>query len=230
MIETQGLTKIFGADSKRATTPAAVVAVDDAHLRVRAGEVVLVMGPSGSGKTTLLSLIGGLLPPTAGRVRVAGREVHALNSRQRTAFRLQRVGFVFQRFRLIGALSARENVEIVLHLAGHPRKAASERAERLLHQMDMTHRAHAFPATLSGGEQQRIAIARALAHDPLVLLCDEPTGSLDTATGETIMARLTQAATEGKAVVIVSHDHRIEQHAHRIFHMEDGRLTEQHYA
>ena len=218
MIDVRGLSKTYVGGSQPAVT-----ALDRVDLSVAQGEVVLVMGPSGSGKSTLLALIGGMMAPSAGSVRVAGENVHALGHADRTAFRLRRVGFVFQRFRLLEALTVSENVALVLRLAGTSRDAARDRAADLLDQVGMAHRSGHFPRTLSGGEQQRVAVARALANDPAVVLADEPTGSLDMAAGDGIMRLLRAAAEQGKGVLIASHDLRIRDYAHHTIHLEDGR-------
>jgi len=201
-----------------------VTALRGVHLHVAPGEVAVVMGPSGSGKSTLLSLIGGMRAPSTGTVQVAGEPVHTLGATKRTAFRLRKIGFVFQHFRLLEALTVWENVALVLQLAGVTADAAHQRVDELLQQVDLQDRADHYPRTLSGGEQQRVAIARALANDPPVVLADEPTGSLDAATGEAIIRLLVAAAARERAVLIASHDHRIREHAHRILHLEDGHL------
>jgi putative ABC transport system ATP-binding protein len=221
MIEAHDLTRIYDTLSSHALT-----AVDHVELKVDAGELALVVGPSGRGKTTLLSLLCGMLAPTSGDVVVAGEAVHTLTTAGRSAFRLRQVGFVFQRFRLLDALTVRENVEIVMHLAGRDDGSARKRADLLLRRMQLTHRAGHYPPMLSGGEQQRVALARALANDPPVLLADEPTGNLDTAAGDSVIALLAEAAAEQKAVLIASHDPRIRRRVHRIFHLVDGRLSE----
>ncbi len=195
-------------------------AVDDVSLTVNRGEVVLIIGPNGSGKTTLLSMLGGLVRPTSGTVRIDGRALHEMPDRELESFRLHRVGFVFQTFRLIDALTVRENVQVVMDLAGTRR-----RAEDALARVDAVHLAQRKTRALSGGEKQRVAIARALANDPAILLADEPTGSLDTKSGEDAIQLLVEAAhQDGRAVVIVSHDTRITAHADRVVRITDGRV------
>ena len=196
-------------------------AVDGVSLDVQAGEMVLIIGPNGSGKTTLLSMLGGLVRPTRGSVRVEGRALEELSRREVEDFRLRKVGFVFQTFRLLDALNVRENVQLVLDLAG-----SRDGADAALERVGAKHLAARNPRTLSGGEKQRVAIARALANDPAVILADEPTGSLDSAAGEAAITLLHEAARrDGRAVVIVSHDTRIAQHADRVLKMNDGRLV-----
>ena len=214
------LSKTFGAG-----TPSAVWAVRDANLTLLPGEMTLVMGPSGSGKTTLLSLMAGLLAPSDGVVELAGASLAGLSASQLTEVRLHKVGFVFQTFRLIEALSAVENVELPLHLAGVRRLASARRATELLGALGLGGRLHASPRSLSAGEKQRAAIARALANDPPLLLADEPTGSLDSRAGQHVIELLHATAREhGKAVLVVSHDARVRAYADRVLEMEDGLL------
>ena len=195
-------------------------AVAGVSLDVVRGELLLLTGPNGSGKTTLLSMLGGLVLPTRGSVRIDGRALEAMRDRELEEFRLRRVGFVFQTFRLIDSLSARENVQLVLDLAG-----SAGSAEAILESVDAAHLANRNTRALSGGEKQRVAIARALANDPAIVLADEPTGSLDSAAGEAVIALLRNAARrDGRAVVVVSHDPRIAPHADRVLLMNGGRL------
>ena len=196
-------------------------AVDGVSLRVERGELVLITGPNGSGKTTLLSILGGLVQPTAGSVSVDGRALQEMSGRELEEFRLRRVGFVFQTFRLLDALSPRENVQLVLDLAGSARDA-----DATLEKVDALHLATRTTRALSGGEKQRVAIARALANDPAVLLADEPTGSLDAAAGEAIIAVLREAAgRDRRAVVVISHDPRLARVADRVVVLSAGRIV-----
>jgi putative ABC transport system ATP-binding protein len=198
-----------------------VRAVSDVSLSVSRGEVVLIIGPNGSGKTTLLSMLGGLMRPTRGTIHLGDRALHELSDAALTDFRLRNVGFVFQGFRLLDVLSVRENVQLVVEMAG--RDDARRIAEEMLSHVDALHLAERSPRVLSGGEKQRVAIARALANQPDLILADEPTGSLDSAAGEAAIALLTDTArAEGRGVVIVSHDTRIAHHADRIIRMADG--------
>jgi ABC-type lipoprotein export system ATPase subunit len=191
------------------------------------GELVFILGPSGAGKTTLLSLIGGLLHPTTGSIHVAGTELTTLSLAALSQFRLRQIGFVFQFFQLLAALTARENVEIVLRLGGWTLSEARRRAEELLERFGLGNRLHHLPQMLSGGEQQRVALARALALQPPVVIADEPTGSLDSHSGEGVIRLLRQLVDEEQRTVIVaSHDLRIQQVASRVFRCEDGRLKE----
>ena len=184
----------------------------------------MVVGPSGSGKTTLLSLIGCMARPTAGRIVIAGDVISSLPERFLTEIRRRTFGFIFQQFNLIRGLTARENVEVALAPSGLGGDARRARSHELLESVGLGGRAHHLPSQLSGGEQQRVAIARALANNPHVLLADEPTGNLDTATGEEIMALLKDLSTRsGHTVVLITHDAEIAAEAPRVIRMQDGR-------
>jgi len=220
LIQLTAVSKVYGAGET------AVRAVDGVTLTVDVGEFVLFLGPSGSGKTTLLSLIGGLLRPTSGTVHVAGVELQRLSPAELSRFRLRQIGFVFQSFQLLSALTARENVELVLRLDGHPPRAARQRAEELLSRFGLRHRLTHLPADLSGGEQQRVALARALALSPPLLIADEPTGSLDSSSAEAVITLLRRLVDEEQRTVLVaSHDQRIVPLASRVVHCEDGHVT-----
>lgn len=222
ILQLSNVSKIYGSGRT------AVRANDDVDLQIRPGEIVLIMGPSGSGKTTLLSMAGLLLKPTEGVIRVDGRDVAGLNRRQMAALRLRSLGFVFQAYNLLGALTAKENVEVVLNMAGVRGREASDRATELLEKLGLGQRLDHRPADLSGGEKQRVAIARALANDPPLILADEPTGNLDSKTGQEVMELLCceLGRDQGRAIVIVTHDHRLRQIADRVLWLEDGRLRE----
>lgn len=221
ILDMENVTKIYGEGHT------AVVAADEISLRIRPGEIVLIMGPSGSGKTTLLSMAGLLLQPTSGSIHINGEELGRLSPRERAALRLRSLGFVFQAYNLLGALTARENVEVVLNLAGVKGSSARERATELLEMLGLGHRLHHKPADLSGGEKQRVAIARALANDPPLILADEPTGNLDSKTGLEVMELLCcgLGRDQGRSIVVVTHDHRLRRIADRVLWLEDGRLT-----
>ena len=202
-----------------------VTAVKDVSLELRKGEVTLIMGPSGSGKTTLLLMLGALLRPTSGRIAVDGNEISSLPEAKLPDVRIAHFGFIFQDFNLLSALTARENVEVVLNLAGVKGRAALERAEALLRGLDLDDRLDHRPDQLSGGEKQRVAIARALANDPSIILADEPTANLDSHIGHEVMRLLRNIAKEqGRIVVIVSHDQRIKDIADRVLWLEDGQF------
>ena len=206
---------------------AQVQAVRDVDLEIDRGEFVVVVGPSGSGKTTLLQLLGALDRPTSGEILFEGRELTRLGDGELAKLRLKTIGFIFQQFNLIPTLTAAQNVEVPLAPNGLDGAARAARAQELLRSVGLHGRANHLPSQLSGGEQQRVAIARALANKPHVLLADEPTGNLDTATGEEIMALLKGLSTEGgHTVVLITHDVEIAAQAPRVIRMQDGRLEE----
>ena len=203
-----------------------VHAVRGVTLSIDTGDWVAIVGPSGCGKSTLLNLLGAIDAPSSGRVMVRGRDVSSLDDRQATRFRLLEVGFVFQRFYLVPALTARENIELPLSEAGVGREARRTRAMELLAYVGLAERASHRPAQLSGGEQQRVAIARALANRPAMLLADEPTGELDARTGGEIIALLSRLNHEGTTVVVVTHDEELAAAARRVVHMRDGLIID----
>lgn len=200
-----------------------VIAVKDISLEVAPGEVILIMGPSGSGKTTLLSMLGGLLKPSGGQIRIGEDELTAMNESRLPIVRLHRIGFIFQDFNLLSALSCLDNVAIVAQLNGLSRRESRKRAEMLLEQLGLGHRLNFLPEKLSGGEKQRVAIARALVNQPDIILADEPTANLDSHHGHETMRLLRRIAKEeNRSVIIVSHDQRIKDIADRVFWLEDG--------
>lgn len=220
VVAVEDVSKTFGAGHT------AVTAVEHVSLSVDAGDIVLVMGPSGSGKTTLLSMIGTLMRPTVGRILVSGQDTSTLGSSQLSALRLREFGFVFQTFNLLSALTAEENVMMSLLAAGVSRKQARMKARAALEQLQLGHRLRNLPRDLSGGEKQRVAIARSLANEPRLILADEPTANLDGKTGQDVTLLLCQTAcSENRAVIIVSHDQRLRTAAKRVITIEDGRLT-----
>jgi putative ABC transport system ATP-binding protein len=222
VVKATKVTKTFGAGG-----PSAVTAVRDVTLELRAGEMVLISGRSGSGKTTLLSMLGALMAPSSGAVDLTGLRLASLSQARLTRLRLESVGFVFQAAHLIDGLSAAENVELPLNLAGGVRPASARRAVDMLTRLGLEGRVHVGARALSGGERQRVAIARAVANDPPLLLADEPTGSLDSHAGLGVIELLHAAAhNERKAVLVVSHDARIREYADRVLTMEDGSLTD----
>lgn len=209
------------------TGGAAVQALGGITMSVDRGEVVLVVGPSGGGKTTALLVMGLLLTPDSGTVRVAGEDVGALAERERATLRLMRLGFLFQDYNLLNSLTSVENVAVPLRYAGIRKSAALARATELLDSLGLANRAGHRPAELSGGEKQRVATARALAMGPEVILADEPTANLDSVTGRKVSEQLAEAAkANGAAVVIVTHDSRLDDIADRVVHLEDGRILE----
>ncbi|HZP40668.1 MAG TPA: ATP-binding cassette domain-containing protein [Candidatus Binatia bacterium] len=207
-------------------TPGAVRAVRDASLAVAPGETVVVTGPSGSGKTTLLAMLGSLLAPDRGRVLFEGRDLAALADAERRRVRLVRIGFVFQRALLVPQLTARQNVALVPRVAGVPRARAFARADALLERLGMAARAAARPRALSPGEQQRVAVARALAAGPGLVLADEPTAHLDADTGTRVVDALRSlAAAERAGLVVVTHDARLAALGDRVLRLDDGVLS-----
>jgi putative ABC transport system ATP-binding protein len=202
-----------------------VPALRGVSLSVQAGEYVAIVGPSGCGKSTLLNLLGVIDRPTSGELSIAGERVDRLNDARATEFRLRRIGFVFQRFYLMQALSARENVELPLAEAGMAGTERRDRALELLDYVGLRKRERHRPSQLSGGEQQRVAIARALANRPALLLADEPTGELDARTGAELIALFERLNADGTTIVVVTHDEDLAGAAKRVVHMRDGEIV-----
>ena len=202
----------------------AVDALRGIDLRITRGELIAIMGPSGSGKTTLMEILGCLLQPTAGSYRFRGAPVEAITPDGLAALRGREIGFVFQSFNLLPRLSAVENVELPLGYGGVRRRERRRRAEQALERVGLAARGRHRPAELSGGERQRVAIARALVNEPSVVLADEPTGNLDTHTGEAILELLTSLKRDGATVVMVTHDPRIGERVERLVEIRDGRM------
>jgi len=201
-----------------------VEALRGIDLRIDRGELVAIMGPSGSGKTTLMEILGCLLQPTGGRYRFRGRAVEAIPPDGLAALRGAEIGFVFQSFNLLPRLTAAENVELPMIYRGVPRRDRRTRGLHALERVGLANRARHLPAELSGGERQRVAIARALVNDPGVILADEPTGNLDTHTGDVILELLFSLKRDGATVVLVTHDPRIGARAERLIMIRDGRI------
>lgn len=217
IMQVENVTRRFGSGATE------VVAVHDVSLTMMPGEVVLIMGPSGSGKTTLLSMLGGLLKPSDGRIQIGDDDLTRLNESHLPNVRLRHIGFIFQDFNLLSALSCLENVALVGQLNGLLRKEARQRAQELLEQLGLGHRLNFLPEKLSGGEKQRVAIARALMNKPDIILADEPTANLDSHHGHETMRMLRHIAKEEqRSVIIVSHDQRIKDIADQILWLEDG--------
>ncbi len=199
-------------------------AVSGVDVEIRKGEYVAIMGPSGSGKSTLMNLIGCLDTPTAGRYYINGHLVTDLSDDELARIRNREIGFVFQTFNLLPRATALHNVELPLIYAGMPSEARLERAKQALRQVDLEPRMYHKPSELSGGQRQRVAIARALVNDPAILLADEPTGNLDTATGNEIMSVFARLHQDGNTIVLVTHEHDIAMNAHRVIHVRDGKV------
>ena len=203
-----------------------VHAVRGVSLEIARGEYAAIIGPSGCGKSTLLHLIGVVDQPTSGTVTVAGQPVGQMRDADATRFRLRNIGFVFQRFYLMPALSAAENIELPMAEAGASKAERRDRANALLEYVGLRGRAGHRPSQLSGGEQQRVAIARALANKPALLLADEPTGELDAATGADVISLLGRLNADGTTVIVVTHDENLARAARRVIHMRDGQVVD----
>jgi putative ABC transport system ATP-binding protein len=219
LIRLEGVGKVFQTDEVETH------ALHDIDLEIRGGEYVAIAGPSGCGKTTLLSLLGLLDTPTSGTYTLAGESVAGIQPLERARLRNRQIGFVFQAFNLIGDLTVYENVELPLSYRGTSAEDRRRRVTEALDRVGMSHRMRHYPAQLSGGQQQRVAVARAVAGEPLILLADEPTGNLDSASGEAVMELLRELHRGGSTICMVTHDARYARHAERTVHLFDGRLV-----
>lgn len=221
IVKAENLSKIYGSGSSK------VVALDSVNLEIYKGEIVAILGPSGSGKTTLLNLLAGLDVPTSGTIVIDGQKITKMSEEEKAKFRAKSMGFIFQFFNLIPVLTAVENVELPLLLNKVPVADARKRALELLEFMGISHRKDAYPSQLSGGEQQRVSIARALSTTPKIIWADEPTGALDVKNGEQIKKLIIELNKEFRTTfVIVTHDQSVAQIANRIMRMENGRIVE----
>jgi putative ABC transport system ATP-binding protein len=219
VIEAAGVVKVLGSGARE------VQALRGVDVALAGGELALLMGPSGSGKTTLLSILGCMLRPTEGKVRVCGHATEGLDPEALARLRRRHIGFVFQSYHLFPTLTAAENVRIALDVRGVSAKTAKAKARDALAQVGLGHKTASFPRALSGGEQQRVAIARAIVGDPAAIFADEPTAALDGENGQAVMAilaRLARTATRG--VLVVTHDPRLLPFSDRVIHIEDGRI------
>ena len=221
MVRARGLCKQYGKDATL------VRAVDSVDLDVASGETLAVMGPSGCGKSTLLHLLGGLDRASAGEMWLAGRRIDTMSERRMAALRRDAVGFVFQAFHLMDELTAAENVELPVLLAGRSPRAARRRAAELLEQVGLSDRARHLPSQLSGGQRQRVAVARALVNEPAVVLADEPTGNLDSAATLDVLRLFEDLHSAGQTLVMVTHDSRIAATADRLISMRDGAFADE---
>jgi putative ABC transport system ATP-binding protein len=220
------IARLEGAGKVYKSGDTEVVALQPTDFKVSKGELVLIIGPSGSGKTTLLSLLGCVIYPSMGKVWINGTYTNKLSDAEMAKVRLNNIGFVFQSFNLIAPLNVAENVKLPLSLQGISGKEADARALKALDLLGMTHRLKSLPKMLSGGEQQRVAIARALVSDPPMLLCDEPTASLDVKSVGVVMKQLQQLAEQGKGVIVVTHDQRLVPYATRVVEVQNGAAQE----
>jgi putative ABC transport system ATP-binding protein len=221
MIEATEITQVLGQGAGR------VDALKSITMSLAGGELALLMGPSGSGKTTLLSVLGCMLSPTTGTVRIRGRSTTGLGPEQLADLRRKNVGFVFQSYHLFPTLTAAENVRLALDVRGDRSPLAQTKVNKALATVGLTHKANAFPRELSGGEQQRVAIARAIVGEPSIVLADEPTAALDSENGQAVMTVLAQIAKDpARALFIVTHDPRIMPFADRVLRIEDGRIVD----
>jgi putative ABC transport system ATP-binding protein len=218
-LEARSVSKLYGAGTGQ------VKAIDDVSFSVEKGEFVALVGPSGSGKTTMLAMLAGLLEPTSGSVFIEGEDLANMRESQRSSFRRRRIGFTFQANNLVSYLTALENVELMLRLTGQYNAANRKRARKLMELLGLQERMHALPRELSGGQQQRVAIARSLINNPVVVLADEPTASLDTERAYQVVETMAHLVHEqDRAGIMVTHDLRMVEYTDRIVHLLDGRL------
>jgi putative ABC transport system ATP-binding protein len=223
MLRLEAVSKTF------ARRGSAVVALQPTTLEIAAGEYVAVVGPSGSGKTTLLSVLGGMLAPTSGQVLLDGQSLYRMSVKARTGLRGRKIGFVFQTFNLVPYLTALENVQVPLYLAGAAPKDQRRRALAVLERVGLADRVHHKPSELSVGQQQRVALARTLANDPALILADEPTGNLDPATREQVLGMFDQFHAEGRTLLMVTHDPAAAARAPRTLRLEDGGVMDERH-
>lgn len=219
VIKTEGLTKVYEMGAEQ------VHALSGIDLEIRKGEYVAIMGPSGSGKSTLMNLIGCLDSPSSGKYWLAGKLVSELDDDELAYIRNKEIGFVFQTFNLLPRATALHNVELPLIYNGTPAEERIEKAKKALERVDLTSRMTHKPNELSGGQRQRVAIARALVNSPSIVLADEPTGNLDSKTGEEIMGLFKNLHSQGNTIILVTHENDIAQNAHRIIYIRDGKIA-----
>jgi putative ABC transport system ATP-binding protein len=220
------IAQVRGTSKEYKSGDSIITALQPTDLQLRRGQLTLIIGPSGSGKTTLLSLLGCVIYPTKGEVEVNGVRVNGLPANKLAALRLEAIGFIFQSFNLIAPLDALQNVMLPLRLQKVPERETRRRAEEALRKVSMWEKAGSLPRQLSGGQQQRVAIARALVTNPPLLLCDEPTASLDAGSVEAVMRELKGLSQEGKSVAVVTHDQRLMPYADRVVAVNDGKVDE----
>jgi putative ABC transport system ATP-binding protein len=222
VIVTQNISKTYGKP------PLQVYALRDTNLHIKQGDYIAIIGPSGSGKSTLMNLLGCLDKPTTGNIFIDGKDVSTLNENELARIRREKIGFIFQKYNLIPTLNALENVELSMGFAGVDSQTRTTKAKQLLELVELSKRLTHKPSELSGGEQQRVAIARALANNPSIILADEPTGNVDTKSGENIMRILENVNKKGETIIIVTHNMAIAQRAKRVLRIQDGEVREEH--
>lgn len=222
VIITQNISKTYGRP------PLQVFALRETNLQIKQGDYIAIIGPSGSGKSTLMNLLGCLDKPSSGKIFIDGKDVSLLNENELARIRREKIGFIFQKYNLIPTLNALENVELSMGFAGVDSQLRTAKAKKLLEMVELSKRMTHKPSEMSGGEQQRVAIARALANDPSIILADEPTGNVDTKSGENIMNILEEVNRRGETIIVVTHNLAIAQRAKRVLRIQDGLVQEEH--
>lgn len=222
VIVTQNVSKTYGKP------PLQVFALRETNLQIEQGDYIAIIGPSGSGKSTLMNLLGCLDKPTTGNIFIDGKDVSTLNENELARIRREKIGFIFQKYNLIPTLNALENVELSMGFAGVDSQTRTAKAKKLLELVELSKRLTHKPSEMSGGEQQRVAIARALANNPSIILADEPTGNVDTKSGENIMNILEEVNRKGETIIVVTHNMTIAQRAKRVLRIQDGVVKEAH--
>ncbi|HWR27734.1 MAG TPA: ABC transporter ATP-binding protein [Candidatus Thermoplasmatota archaeon] len=222
VIVTQNVSKTYGKP------PLQVFALRETNLQIEQGDYIAIIGPSGSGKSTLMNLLGCLDKPTTGNIFIDGKDVSTLNENELARIRREKIGFIFQKYNLIPTLNALENVELSMGFAGVDSQTRTAKAKKLLELVELSKRLTHKPSEMSGGEQQRVAIARALANNPSIILADEPTGNVDTKSGENIMNILEEVNRKGETIIVVTHNMTIAQRAKRVLRIQDGVVKEEH--
>jgi len=222
VIVTQNISKTYGKP------PLQVYALRETNLHIKQGDYIAIIGPSGSGKSTLMNLLGCLDKPSSGNIIIDGSDVSTLNENELARIRREKIGFIFQKYNLIPTLNAMENVELYLGFAGIDSQTRTKKAKELLEMVELSKRLTHKPSEMSGGEQQRVAIARALSNNPSIILADEPTGNVDTKSGDNIMRILEEVNKRGETIIVVTHNMTIAQRAKRVLRIQDGEVREEH--
>ena len=222
VIVTQNISKTYGKP------PLQVYALRETNLNIKQGDYIAIIGPSGSGKSTLMNLLGCLDKPSSGNIIIDGSDVSTLNENELARIRREKIGFIFQKYNLIPTLNALENVELSMGFAGVDSQTRTKKGKQLLEMVELSKRLTHKPSEMSGGEQQRVAIARALANNPSIILADEPTGNVDTKSGDNIMRILEEVNKRGETIIVVTHNMAIAQRAKRVLRIQDGEVREEH--